>query len=284
MTYEFRDMFDRSPTTTTVPSDAVVLLDFGKAIDELITRFQTVNVSGRGVATKKIETADTSRAGVQYLSDKLNKKELILTGFLKCNTPAELNAQLSELNRILNQGELKFSFADQRDVYMTGVFDVRKVEAGTLRPRVEIGITCSDPALYALETTKLNFGEALSKSFGMLDFFNQGWRPTKVHIEYDQKSDVTANGAIISVKSTDSDRNGRTLRTIPYTEVRTGTSVAEFLLNEEGGRLAINGYYADQYINIESDLVGFVLKEGDSIVCDNQITAGYAEFTRKEVG
>ena len=280
MSYDFKEVtehFEHHETVVKECSDAVYLYNHGKLIEDLVPYFRTYYANGRGEGKKTLSTAETSRDGNIVLSSRFSAKTYTITGVIDAPDTPSLNDSLMKLNNICNQGKQYFQFNDDRAFWYEGYFSVDTVESSTLSPKVTINIVCETPFKESNDLYYIHLDEPLNIELGIETKAGEGYRPNYIGWKYNQNSNVTSEGVHIW-----NERTGKQIKTLPYAESRDGES--EAVLNFETGELKINGYVANQHLDISTNVSDFLMKHGDVLKCDKNVNEVWCQFNRIEVG
>ena len=149
------EFVDTTPTQkggVFIPSEALMIN--GNTIEEQISGYQTLTVTGRGPLPKKI-TAETpdGRDGQQFIEAYYTTRSIVVAYQIIADTAEDLIAKYSQLATILGNNEFTFNFKDDPDWYYTGtVTATSDLPVGVLAGNGSFTITCSDPHSYS--TTK----------------------------------------------------------------------------------------------------------------------------------
>ena len=147
------EFVDTTPTQkggVFIPSEALMIN--GKIIEEQISGYQTLTVTGRGPLPKKI-TAETpdGRDGQQFIEAYYTTRSIVVAYQIVADTAEDLIAKYSQLATILGNNEFTFNFKDDPDWYYTGtVTATSDLPVGVLAGNGSFTITCSDPHSYSV--------------------------------------------------------------------------------------------------------------------------------------
>ena len=146
------EFVDTTPTQkggVFIPSEALMIN--GRTIEELISGYQTLTVTGRGPLPKKI-TAETpdGRDGQRFIEAYYTTRSIVVAYQIIADTAEDLIAKYSQLATILGNNEFEFNFKDDPDWYYTGtVTATSDLPVGVLAGNGSFTITCSDPHSYS---------------------------------------------------------------------------------------------------------------------------------------
>lgn len=116
------EFVDTTPTQkggVFIPSEALMIN--GRTIEEQISGYQTLTVTGRGPLPKKI-TAETpdGRDGQQFIEAYYTTRSIVVAYQIVADTAEDLIAKYGQLATILGDNEFTFNFKDDPDWYYTG--------------------------------------------------------------------------------------------------------------------------------------------------------------------
>lgn len=153
--YNFVDT-NEQPLYTDLPSEA--LCYDGKYIDEEISLFRTLYVSGRESFSAEItETALESLDGSVFLRRRLLPRTIIVGYQMTASSAEELTAAYNHLNYLMQGVQVQVAFADEPDKYYIGTCkSAGTPERGKLSVKAEMEIYCADPCKYAVEETTVS--------------------------------------------------------------------------------------------------------------------------------
>ena len=150
------EFVDTTPTQkggVFIPSEALMIN--GITIEEQISGYQTLTVTGRGPLPKKI-TAETpdGRDGQRFIEAYYTTRSIVVAYQIIADTAEDLIAKYSQLATILGNNEFEFNFKDDPDWYYTGTVSATSdLPVGVLAGNGSFTITCSDPHSYSTEKT-----------------------------------------------------------------------------------------------------------------------------------
>ena len=148
------EFVDTTPTQkggVFIPSEALMIN--GRTIEEQISGYQTLTVTGRGPLPKKI-TAETpdGRDGQRFIEAYYTTRSIVVAYQIIADTAEDLIAKYSQLAAILGNNEFTFNFKDDPDWYYTGTISATSdLPVGVLAGNGSFTITCSDPHSYSTE-------------------------------------------------------------------------------------------------------------------------------------
>ena len=150
------EFVDTTPTQkggVFIPSEALMIN--GRTIEEQISGYQTLTVTGRGPLPKKI-TAEKpdGRDGQRFIEAYYTTRSIVVAYQIIADTAEDLIAKYSQLATILGNNEFEFNFKDDPDWYYTGTVSATSdLPVGVLAGNGSFTITCSDPHSYSTEKT-----------------------------------------------------------------------------------------------------------------------------------
>lgn len=148
------EFVDTTPTQkggVFIPSEALMIN--GRTIEEQISGYQTLTVTGRGPLPKKI-TAETpdGRDGQRFIEAYYTTRAIVVAYQIIADTAEDLITKYSQLATILGNNEFEFNFKDDPDWYYTGTVSATSdLPVGVLAGNGSFTITCSDPHSYSTE-------------------------------------------------------------------------------------------------------------------------------------
>ncbi|GAA0813597.1 distal tail protein Dit [Ligilactobacillus aviarius] len=148
------EFVDTTPTQkggVFIPSEALMIN--GRTIEEQISGYQTLTVTGRGPLPKKI-TAETpdGRDGQRFIEAYYTTRSIVVAYQIIADTAEDLIAKYIQLATILGNNEFTFNFKDDPDWYYTGTVSATSdLPVGVLAGNGSFTITCSDPHSYSTE-------------------------------------------------------------------------------------------------------------------------------------
>ena len=157
--YTFTDTTQASPEATR-PAEAVCFN--GIWLDDEITGFQTLNVQGREVADRKVETYETgSNMGENFKRVYYKPRTITVTYQLKASTNTEFREYYDQLNYYLGVEQAKLIFNDESNKYFIATKASNKeVDPGLNNVISTIEFLCADPRKYSV--VERNFEAELS--------------------------------------------------------------------------------------------------------------------------
>lgn len=150
---EFVDTIPTQKGGVFIPSEALMINEI--TIEEQISGYQTLTVTGRGPLPKKI-TAETpdGRDGQRFIEAYYTTRSIVVAYQIIADTAEDLIAKYSQLAAILGDNEFTFNFKDDPDWYYTGTVSATSdLPVGVLAGNGSFTITCSDPHSYSTEKT-----------------------------------------------------------------------------------------------------------------------------------
>lgn len=152
--YEFRDLQTYDSTDNLYLPPEALLVD-GTALEELVTGYQTLNVSGRELLGYEITTTDrTGGDGKIFQSANLPDRKIIVRFKLAAPNPGAFRQAFNRLNYFLSKPQFEASFHDEADVaYTATLSDVDDVPEGRNDVVSSFTLYCSDPYKHDIEPT-----------------------------------------------------------------------------------------------------------------------------------
>lgn len=229
------------------PTRPVEAINYGGHwLDDDITGFTTLVVSGRHTFSRAVNDVDLVGDGNMYLSSKMEKRTIEVKFMIQASSIDEYNRQMEQLNILLAKPHQQLYFADYQEAVYTGTVTSIKMENNTLHDTGTIEIECSDPFAYSNEQTNIITG-------GSYPIPNVG-------LNYDQTPDsivYTPTADIPSLTITNGDRK---------IEVNQGISAGvKVLIDFKSLDVLINGVSALMNVTLDSNLGDFYIRDGDTI-------------------
>lgn len=146
--YEFVDTNEAS-VGNVLPTEA--MLFNGRYIEDLISGYRTLHVSGREALAPELEAYETGiRDGSKLQSKRYPARILTVTYQLIAESSAAFREAYNRLGGILNTKNAVLIFNDEPDKFFIGTpSDISAVEPGKNAVTGEIEITCHDPFKYS---------------------------------------------------------------------------------------------------------------------------------------
>ncbi|MBE6005588.1 MAG: phage tail family protein [Sarcina sp.] len=150
MMYRFYDTTE-IPEASPRPSEA--LRFNGVWIDDAVTPFRTLYVSGRESFTAEIaEETLESVDGSLFLRRRLEPRTIIVGYQMTAATPQEYMTAFNRLGSLMSGIQAQVVFADEPDKYYVGTCrSIGSPEPGRLAVKSEIEIYCPDPCKYSIQ-------------------------------------------------------------------------------------------------------------------------------------
>lgn len=147
--YKFVDVIDASDGVV-LPSEALQIN--GEYIENLISGYRTLNVSGREALSPELTTFETgTKDGSTIQSRRYPARTILVTYQLITDSPEAFRAAYNQLGRILNVEDARLIFNDEQDKYFIGTPSmIGSVEPGLNSVVGEIEFFCADPFKYSV--------------------------------------------------------------------------------------------------------------------------------------
>lgn len=148
--YNFVDTIEHQ-SGDTLPSEA--LRFNGEYIENLISGYRTLYVSGREIADTELLTGEVGVIdGTKYRRKRYSERIITVGYQLIAKSNSEFRAAYNKLNTILDVEEAELIFADEPDKYFIGIKEgMENVPAGVNAVKSEITFYCADPFKYSVE-------------------------------------------------------------------------------------------------------------------------------------
>lgn len=229
------------------PTRPVEAINYGGHwLDDEITGFTTLVVSGRHTFSRKINDVDLTGDGNMYLSSKLERRVIEVKFLIKTDSISEYNRQMEQLNILLAKPHQKLFFDDYPEAVYTGTVTSIKMENDILNDVGTITIECSDPFAYSNEQNSSGTGNSYQIPTAGLNY-NQ----TPEEIIFYPSTDIA------SLTITNGDKK---------IEINQGiTANTKVLIDFNTLDVVINEVSALMNVTLESNLGDFYIKDGDTI-------------------
>ncbi|WP_191991282.1 distal tail protein Dit [Limosilactobacillus reuteri] len=243
--YGFTNM-DINPSINS-PTRPVEAINYGGHwLDDEITGYTTLVVSGRHMFSRKINDVDLTGDGNMYLSSKLERRVIEVKFLIKTESIAEYNRQMEQLNIILSKPHQRLYFADYPEAVYTGTVTEIKMENDILNDVGTITIECSDPFAYSSDQLASGTGNSFQ-------FPNAG-------INYGQTPETIIFNPSADIGSLTVSNGDKKI------EINQGiTANAKVLIDFNALDVVINEVSALMNVTLDSNLGDFYIKDGDTI-------------------
>lgn len=154
--YEFRDLQPYDGTDNLYLPPEALFVD-GTALEELVTGYQTLNVSGRELIGYEITTADRSgHDGKVFQNATRPDRKIVVSYKLSADSDEDFRFKFGNLNYLLAKSQFQASFADEPDYYFVATLsDVDDVPEGRNEIASKFTLYCSDPYKYGTQAETL---------------------------------------------------------------------------------------------------------------------------------
>lgn len=148
MQYKFRDTVDTTSEGIALPSEALFIN--GKTIEEQISGYRTLHVTGREALSPEIETLDTAQDGSLFKNKRYPARIITVTYQLIAENNAAFRAAFNQLGGILDVRDAELIFNDEDDKYFIGTpCKINEVKPGRNSVIGSFEILCVDPFKYS---------------------------------------------------------------------------------------------------------------------------------------
>ena len=147
--YNFIDVTQVSEESV-LPSEALKIN--GEYIENLISGYRTLNVSGREALSPEIESFVTGiRDGSRLKNKRVPERYITVTYQIIADSNEAFREAYNQLGKILNVNEAELIFNDEQDKYYTGTpCAIEEVEPGRNAVVGKFEILCTDPFKYSV--------------------------------------------------------------------------------------------------------------------------------------
>lgn len=252
MMYKFRDILPYTGMDDTDLPPEAILID-NVPIESYINGFQTLNVTGRELIAKKIQSQDVDGIdGNIFIESHYPTRDIVVKFLLVAEDDEDFRRKFEKLNYILSKDQFDFSFNDDKEYFYTGTLSaVDNFPEGTNRGVSSFTLTCSDPFKYKKEPS-------VYEGYTMATVYDP--------ILYDtlpDEMDITLSSATSSFTVKNS--NGLVL-TFNGT-FKTGDIVK--ILPKSDDQILLNGVATPSLMTYTSPLEVFYLKENSRVQASN---------------
>ena len=199
--YNFIDVNEASESVV-LPSEALKIN--GEYIENLISGYRTLNVSGREALSPEVESFTTGiRDGSRMKNKRFPERIITVTYQIKAESNEAFREAYNQLGKILNVEEAELIFNDEQDKFFVGTpCTIEEVEPGRNAVVGRFEILCTDPFKYSVLEYEAEQSADFSgilidyngtyKSFPILqaDFHNE----TEVADDGETAIELTGNG------------------------------------------------------------------------------------------
>ena len=247
--YSFHDLdINERGDPAFLPPEALFIIQngIGIPIEDMIDGYQTLNVSGRELISRELNTIKVNGVnGTMFESASYPQRDITVTYLLEARSDQEFREKFQKLNSIISPRQFSFYFFDDFSFKFTGTLsNAEKVEPGSNTVRGEFTITCTDPFKRAKEPTVYS-----GKSITILEPMDFEVVPDKIQFRFAQESSAVA----IS--------NGK--HTIALTrKFKVGDVL---ILNPNQSEIIVNNNYSLYDLNLDSDFENFTVITGTQI-------------------
>lgn len=148
--YAFRDTTAKTSAADDLPSEALKIN--GDYIENLISGYRTLCVSGRESLSAELDTYETgTRDGSRLKSKRYPARTITVKYQLKADSSKDFRSKFNKLAEILNVEDAELIFNDETDKFFTGTpSEIGEVEPGSNFVTGEFQILCTDPFKYSV--------------------------------------------------------------------------------------------------------------------------------------
>jgi predicted phage tail component-like protein len=147
--YNFIDVNEASEGVI-LPSEALKIN--GEYIENLISGYRTLNVSGREALSPEVESFTTGiRDGSRLKNKRFPERTIVVTYQIKAENNGDFREAYNQLGKILNVEDAELIFLDEQDKYYIGTpCSIEDVEPGRNAVVGKFKILCTDPFKYSV--------------------------------------------------------------------------------------------------------------------------------------
>lgn len=190
--YAFRDTTAKTSAADDLPSEALKIN--GSYIENVITGYRTLSVSGREALSPELNTYETgSRDGSRLKSKRYPARTITVKYQLKADSSKDFRDKYNQLAEILNVEDAELIFNDETDKYFTGTpSEIGEVEPGSNFVTGEFQILCTDPFKYSVEEHEVS--PSSDSGFNVFTIDYQGTYKSYPTLEAQMYSEEETNG------------------------------------------------------------------------------------------
>jgi len=253
--YKFRDLGKYTGSDEFIPSEAMYVFWKGsyKLIENLITGYQTLNVTGRELFSRNVSVENLNGSdGGMYTNSNYPQRVIKVKFKLKAESNEDFRRMFEYLNLMLSQEQFKFKFEDDPQFYWIGTISaVDDFPEGTNEGVGTFEITCSSP-FKRMEKAINNKGVGSVKILEPIYFLTV---PDVIEIELSKDvSQLTVSNELLQIEL-----NG------PL----KANDVVDILPDMADSPILVNGVDKTGYLNYLSDLENFEVGQDDVIACSD---------------
>lgn len=190
--YTFRDTVMNEASDGLLPSEALKINN--EYIENLISGYRTLSVSGREALSPEIVTATTGIRDGSIMKSKRYPERIITVQYqLITNSPEAFRDAYTRLAYILDVEDAELIFNDEQDKYFVGTpCAIGEVEAGRTSLVGEFEILCADPFKYSV--IEYEAEPDLSEKSILIDYGGTYKAFPTLEAEFYKEEDVAADG------------------------------------------------------------------------------------------
>lgn len=147
--YNFIDVNEASEGII-LPSEALQIN--GEYIENLISGYRTLNVSGREALSPEVDSFTTGvRDGSRLKNKRFPERVIVVTYQIKTENNGDFREAYNQLGKILNVENAELIFLDEQDKFFIGTpCEIEEVEPGRNAVVGKFKILCTDPFKYSV--------------------------------------------------------------------------------------------------------------------------------------
>lgn len=205
--YNFRDTNETSESAF-LPSEALKIN--GEYIENQISGYRTLNVSGREALSPDVESYETGiRDGSKLKNKRYPERIITVTYQIKAESNVAFRDAYNALGKILDVTDAELIFADEPDKFFIGTpCIIGEVKPGTNSVVGEIEILCTDPFKYSVSEYEVS---SESGSTDMQITYNGTYKAfPSIEVKFKEESEpatLTGNGECGYIAFFDANRN-----------------------------------------------------------------------------
>ena len=190
--YAFRDTTAKTSAADALPAEALKIN--GNYIENIISGYRTLNVSGRESLSPELNTYETgTRDGSRLKSKRYPARTITVKYQLKAVSSKDFRSKYNKLAEILNVEEAELIFRDETDKFFTGTpSEIGEVEPGSNFVTGEFQILCTDPFKYSVNEKEVS--PTSESGFNVFTIDYQGTYKSYPVLEAQMYSEEETNG------------------------------------------------------------------------------------------
>lgn len=190
--YNFRDVIENGVSESVLPSEALQIN--GEYIENLITGYRTLAVSGREALSPELTTYETGiRDGAKLLNKRYPTRTIVVTYQLKAASNEAFREAYNKLGGILNIKDAQLIFNDEQERFYIGTPNaIEEVDPGLNFVVGKIEFLCNDPFKYSVDEYEVE--PSLDQSSVLVDYSGTYKAYPKLEADFYSETEVSEDG------------------------------------------------------------------------------------------